>query len=326
MKLEIIFYVIFFVVLHACTINKIRILDDSLFQNTISLEKQEPNVNGLTYIDDIIICNKDIVIKNNREDSIFMVYRLSDFSLVNAFGNKGRGPLEYQVPKIVQRPDSCLWIYDFGVNKFMKINTQTGERRNCMQRLPVKDWPQEILFLHDSSYIYENFNKENGEIVKYDSSRTVLYSFSDLKKKIKDPQGYRGFIDVNAKTGDIVYVYQYLRRFDILDKEGEIKSINLFRGTELPFMNGDKLNYRKSLTYYFDVTTTDDRIYLYYVGKTGDAINRNYKFNTYIEEYDWDGNPQKRYVIDQFVKSILFYKGKFVCVALSSESPFLLYQ
>lgn len=319
------FSIILLLVIYACK-TEYRVLNDVLFQDTVVLKGCEPVINELTYIDELIVCNDYAVIKNNREDSVFMVYRLPDFNIVNAFGNKGRGAGEYLVPKIVKKQDSCLWVYDFGVNKLMQVDIHTGERNDCRMSLPAKDWPQEVLFMQDTCFVYENFKQEAGEIVKYDSERTVLYDFADLKKRIRDPQGFRGFIGMNATTGDIVYAYQYIRRFDILDINGNIKSINLYPDTEYPLIETDKLDYQNSVTYYFDVTTTEDRIYLYYAGKPGSEIGKNYKFDTYIEEYDWEGNPVKKYAIDQFVKSVRFYKGKFVCVSLSSEVPFLFYQ
>lgn len=115
--------------------------------------------------------------------------------------------------------------------------------------------------------------KNNKVIVKNvrDDSIFMIYELPDLQY-IKDPQGYRGFMEINSITGDIVYVNQYLRRFDIISLSGQIKSLNVYENTEGPIIKGSKLDYLNSITYYFGVMANSKSIYLYYVGKTGNEI------------------------------------------------------
>ncbi len=46
----------------------------------------------------------------------------------------------------------------------------------------------------------------------------------------------------------------------------------------------------------------------------------------YVEEYDWDGNPVKKYKLDHFVKYLGYAKDCFIGVAPDGEAPFVAYK
>lgn len=310
----------------SCSSKNYDIKKDESFLDTIELIGSHPDIKGLTFVDDFIVKNNKVIVKNVRDDSIFMIYELPDFHLFASFGDKGRGPKELLMPNFVRNNGNMDIIYDFGKNQFFKIDFEKGQFQPYWRSKRLSENPQEMILYNDTCLVIDDVNRIECRIVKYvQDSSIVIYDFPDLQH-IKDPQGYRGFMEINPITGEIVYVNQYLRRFDIISLSGQVKSLNIYENTEGPIIKGSKLDYLNSITYYFGVMASPKSIYLYYVGKTGNEIAQNYKIPTYIEEYDWEGNPIRKYRLDRFFKSLRYTEGYFVGVDPNLESPFVLYK
>jgi len=278
-------------------------------------------------IEDIWVKDSLLIVRNNNEDSMFLIYSLPDFRLISTFGKKGRAPGELLIPLLIRTQDSCLRIFDFGMNQFCEIS-HLDSCKACMNyNYKLVDSPQKIISFKDSCLLMDHLDRANYELIKYENiSRSIIYSFHDLKKRIKVPQGYCGFWDIHPQNGNIVFAYQYLHRFDIIGIDGSIKSINKYEDSQHPIIKNKHLDYRNSITYYWGVQTTEKNIFLYYIGKSGDEIGKNFKTTTYIEEYDWNGNPIKKYAIDRFLKFIEYYDGYFIGVDPTEESPFVIYK
>lgn len=316
-------------ILVSCTASHHRVLKESDFHKTVVLSPAPKLTFETTNITDFAIKGDRVIIRNSlRDDSIFMIYSVPDCRLLSAFGNKGRGEGEWLMPVFAKTyPDSMLMIYDAGKNNFYTLNVLHDKIDPVPDYACLCDNAQEIVYLPDSCLILNIINKSENLIVKHKkSSEVVLYDFPDLSVSLKDPQAYSGFMQANPITGDIVYVYQYLRRFDILSSAGELKSMNTFDPAGYPVLRGHRLDYANSITYYFGVMTTENSIYLYYVGKVGKEIADDCGISTYVEEYDWDGNPVKKYKLDRFVKYLGYAKDCFIGVTPDGEAPFVAYK
>lgn len=84
------------------------------------------------------------------------------------------------------------------------------------------------------------------------------------------------------------------------------------------------------MNYYFGVRTTNKAIFLYYVGHNGGELSENLNVTTYIEKYDWDGRPLKRFQLNNFIWNFDLLPGtkpeeeRFIGLDQSNEDPFII--
>lgn len=90
----------------------------------------------------------------------------------------------------------------------------------------------------------------------------------------------------------------------------------------------------RNVTQYWRAYATDDYVYFYYIGKKPEDIMRerkeageNYKPYMLIEQYDWNGNPVKRYKIigQSGVFAVDEKTGKLYVASFYDDDPFYVY-
>lgn len=311
-----------------CHKTGIRHISESDFLKETELSEQRILTNTIFNIEEFFVKDTFVVVRNSRNDSIFMVLGLNTFNCIKSWGNTGNGPSEYLSPRLINSSSNGFYIANFG---HRKLEDHTIPEFNKAEQKMVEntDIPQNIVSA-DSLLIYDKFNPTSQELVIWQNGLKpkTIYNFDDLKHKYSNTNIYRGFIGVNKTAKRIVYAYQYIRRFDILDYEGNIiKNVEIEPNTP-PQLREDKgIDPINSKTYYFGLKTTEDFFFLYYVGYSGDNLRKNMNVNTFIEQYDWNGNPVKRYKIPRFLWNFDICKNgesmAFLGLDQSNESPFI---
>jgi len=315
--------------LFGCGSNNITEISEKDFQNNIQLEQKRVVTKPILNVYDFFIKDSLIVVRNNRKDSLFMVFDIKDFQCINSWGEKGNGPNEYLSPRIINSTDTNIYILDFQLKRMNTVNVLN--HNICNNRMiENSDLPQMIKSTGESQFFYDRFDSKKQEIVKWDSlkSKKSIYKFDDLASEYKNTSVYNGFLGVNSKARRIVYAYQYLRRFDILDFNGNvIKKIQITPSSR-PLLNKNKIDNIRSTTYYFGLRTTEKSFFLYYVGYTGKELSKDLNMDTYFEEYDWNGTPINRYRVNRFIWNFdLYYSNNcvnFIGLDQDNELPFIL--
>lgn len=318
------FVIMFFSYLNltSCSSEQVNI-DDKKFGDTISLTSKNVENNILCNPEDLnTIDDSHIIIKNSgRKAPIFMVFNVKDWSLTSEFGQLGSAKSEYIMPKIVKGYSNSIEIYDVHHNNITDVKSNKQVDFEKSNDAMIQD-----IYNSGSFYLYENFSKQNGgTIEKVENNKlSEFYRFPDLRERFADPFSYKGSIGINPKTCDVVYAYQYFRRFDILDKNGDVIKICKSSDSEITNLDNSTLDEDNSRIYYWGVSTTENSIFLTYIGLIPNEISE--KSATYIEEYDWRGNPKHKYKLDGIFSHITYLNNSFVCVSPFLESPFVVYE
>lgn len=296
-------YLLFLVIFFSCQKNDFRVINEQEFNSEIQLNLSRITTNELLSVDDFFVKDSFVVVHNNREDSLFIIYKLPNFNCIRAFGKQGKGPDEFIMPKIVDNSSlEQFMIADFALNKLSIYYLHNNQIENIRFNSSANKYlPQSIIYTSDSNFIFDS-NQQMVRLhkMRIDGASTILNDFKELQNRYIHSNAYWGFLGVNDSLKRIVYAYQYLRRFDIMDFNGKIlEKIKILPDTE-PILNNNRLDANNSMNYFFGVRTTTKSFFLYYIGHTGEELANDLNVTTYIEEYDWDGNPLKRYKINQY--------------------------
>jgi hypothetical protein len=321
-----------FSIFHSCNIDQFHHVNELGFNNKEKLNFNQVHVNELLNVEDFIVKDSFIIVRNNRQDSIFMIYSYPDWKSVEAFGMQGRGPDEYVMPRLINSSaDNSFEIADIGNHSLTKfdLNSFRSERSDFSfeQFLPqtVIYSPGEKAYFYDSNQqevLIHRMNENN--------SSSIIYNFEDLRMKYANSNAYWGFLGINDSLKRIVYAYQYKRRFDILDYQGNVIKKVIVSPNYAPVFNGKSIDYNKSMNCYFGLRSSKDSFFLYFVGHTGEDLMNDLNVKTYIEEFDWDGNPLNRYEINTFLWNFDLLKIEnevvgFLGLDQSSENPFTIF-
>ncbi len=293
----------FIILLFVACESEHTIVDEKSFTETMLLKEKSIPVKALLNVDHFLVKNELLIVRNDRTDSIFMGINISSGNCEKAWGHKGQGPEEYLLPRLVNLSENNFDIIDFGRQNKIIVTLPNYD----LKREPIgqnTDYPMNIKAIGNGRYIYDVImpRQQDLKFWKIGEKPKLIYTFSDLKSKYKNSSVYQGVITANGNNNRIAYIYQYLRRFDILDFNGKlINTIEITPNQKAVLKNDGQVDETNSLVYYMGAKSTDKFIYLYYVGHTGAELRDNLSVVTYIEQYDWEGKPIKRYQINRFI-------------------------
>ncbi len=320
---------LFLVILSGCENQVVvRDFDDDSFMESEVLSRQERGLDFKFTPGDLWAVDDSLILLRNqgRKDSMYVVVRASDWNVKSVFGEIGEGEDQFIYPQILKSSDDVM-IRDILGSKVTTVDPISGKMTHVDLKLPIDDRAYDI-FYEDGAYIYENFNRPSvGTIIKLKGDeRVVLLDFLELHREIGDENhyGYRGSMGVNPKDGRVVYAYEYIRRFDIVSGDGELLSTNIDPNSKYPVVYNGKLNRQQSTIYYKGVSVSEDRIYLYYIGESPLGFMEQ-GMVTYIEEFDWEGTPIKRYRLDDYFSYIAYLDGSFICISPKFNSKYVIY-
>jgi hypothetical protein len=289
---------------------EIRLSDDA-FGTTISLSGEPLNIKENIRPEQLFVKGNYLITNNQRQDSIFMIFELPSLKCIAAFGVKGNGPDEFGFPRIVETAEDSIlfYIYEMNNEKIYKVSEENLK-------------PEYYITLPK-----QNRSFDSKQIV-FINSRTAYYASTTLKGKgiysfNKDsvPQdkilndlalpGIKGSwttligdFGINPDFSRIVYAYKYFKRLKMIDmltmKERHVifEARNLEKG-----LNDIATLEPTNITHYWGISANDDYFWMLYSGRTPVDVqrdNRNNKKFIYVEKFDWNCNPVKRYRLDDW--------------------------
>lgn len=200
-----------------------QIINEQDLNLATELNKSRIATSELLFVKNFFVKDSFIVVRNDRDDSLFVIYKLPEFDCHTAFGKKGKGPNEFIMPKIIDKPSSeHFFIADFSLNKLRSFDLKEDQMEDVKFNFNG-DLPQSINYTLDSVFIFDtNQRVVNLHKMEKNGTSKVLNDFNELQKKYEHSSIYWGFLGVNDSLKKVVYAYQFLRRFDIMDYNGEV--------------------------------------------------------------------------------------------------------
>ncbi|ASB47975.1 BF3164 family lipoprotein [Alkalitalea saponilacus] len=313
------------------------------FKLQTKVQENRIETNEMLNIRQFIVQDTLIIINNSRDDSIFMVLNLNTSEIIRSWGVRGRGPEEYGVwTHLMSVTNENFQVADFTMNRIETYSIpdfDLTENRKIIkhgnaERLEI---PQRISTMDGNHFFYDNFSENKLSIKQIEIGETPveINHFCHLRDLFPSPWFYLGNLVLNRHEQKIVYAYRYLRKFDIMNLEGEIiKTVEVAPMPISPIKRGNNIDLEKSVMCYMGATGNDHSFYLLYIGRSAEEVILNdYKLSCFIEEYDWDGNPIRRYEINRFVSDFALLSNEdeaqsisFLGIDVTNENPLIVFK
>ncbi len=311
------------------------------------IELKGKNIVGDTVIFHLKECEmliKDgyLIMKNLMATPTIRIFRLDDLKQVVAVGRSGQGPDEFLFPTLVATEDENLlcYVYENALNKLYALDktfqlTYIKEPFKALRKERFRFAEKQMTNLGKSDFIYIDNSKTGKSIFRTykngDSIVTREVFNLALNPKRKSPFNYIGSFAVNAKKNRMVYGYKYFKILKFMDLDGKtVRTLNFERDTfdenSIYKING----LDKNVTHYWKIAAGKDYVYLLYSGRTPHErvkeIRKGINF-IYVEQYDWNGNPVKKYKLDEWGYFTVNEKGeKIILTSFDYDEPFVEYQ
>jgi len=289
---------------------EIHVTDD-IFGATINLTGQPLDIKQNIKPEQLFVKGKYLVTKNQRNDSVFMVFTLADLKCIAAFGKKGRGPDEFSFPEIVETAEDSIlfYIYEQTNDKVYKVSAKhliptyylTLPKQN-------RSFGDKQLVFFDNNTAYYSASASKGKVIYYFNKDSL-----PREKQIKDISipgmkgswtTYIGDFGTNKNLGRIAYAYKYYKRLKIIDLQTLNERDVIFDAEELAKGQSDIANLEPTnVTHFWGMSPNDEYFWMLYSGRTPIDVqrdNQNKKKFIFVEKYDWNGNPVKRYKLDDW--------------------------
>ena len=288
----------------------INVSDDD-FGETINLVGEPLNIKENIKPEQLLVKGNYLITNNQRKDSIFMIFELPEMKCIASFGIKGIGPDEFGYPQIVQTAEDSILFYIFDM-----MNEK-------VYKVPVRHLSPEYYF----SFPSKNRNYDDKQIVFSDSKLAYIVStvpkgkmiLSWMKdslpqeKTVKDLSipGVKGSwttligdFGINFDLDRMAYAYKYFKRLKIIDMKSMKERQIIFKAKELEKGLNDIATLEPTnVTHFWGMSPNKNFFYMLYSGRTPvDVMRDNQNKNKYIfvEKFDWNGNPVKRYKLDDW--------------------------
>ncbi len=289
---------------------EIHVTDD-IFGPTINLTGEPLNIKENIKPEQLFVKGNYLVTNNQRNDSLFMIFELPALKCIAAFGAKGNGPDEFGYPRIVETAEDSILFYIFDMinEKVYKVSEKrlSPEYYFSFPKQNRTFDEKQIVFI-DSKTAYYVSNSAKGKMV---------YSFRKdsipQEKTIKDLAipGKKGSwttvigdFGINPYHGRMAYAYKYFKRLKIIDIQTMKERNIIFDTKELKKGLNDIATLEPTnITHYWGMSSNDEYFWMLYSGRTPIDVqrdNRNKKKYIYVEKFDWNGNPVRRYKLNDW--------------------------
>lgn len=281
------------------------------------------------------IAGDKALILSQKTDSAFFVYRLPDFKYLYSFGAKGEGPDDFSYPYLRTQDVASSPLYLEDMAKGTQYGYHIGDQ-NAQRTGKQKGKLYNILFYINDSIAFQTTADFSGEFFKgkyrtiattgdnptIDSLVPLTY-FKSMKVSHFENGGFgvsgRYYNDPQFvyNNGRLVMLYGDVRRTDVYDisPEGKITLKQSFGdpSTSEQINAMDLENTQRGEAYY-GIQGTENYIYVlsgdYRKEKDGRKL-----LKSYVEVYDWEGNPVKKFDLGRAFSRFLVDEphGKIFC-------------
>jgi hypothetical protein len=290
-------------------------LDENCFGEIVQLSGEQKITNEIFKVKgtQMLVCDSLLIVNNRNTGNMFMAFSLPDFKLIKSFGKRGRGPDEFRNPSLVQSDDKrfLCCIYERANNNMYLLNKDLS-----IEKAPFKLADNKFGRFVSDKQVY-SFTKNDFVFVESVKGGKAIFDFSfkndsiqsDLVHSLSFSDSYKswasyiGDFGANKEKERLVYAYKYFKRLMFIDtKTGKIKTLT-FKTDNAKKGDLHAIMSPKNITHYWGMSAQKDHVYILYSGRAPvDVVKDGQKENYYIfvEQYDWNGNPVKKYKLDKW--------------------------
>ncbi|WP_416277219.1 BF3164 family lipoprotein [Parabacteroides bouchesdurhonensis] len=268
----------------------------------------------------------------------YLIFKYPEMEFIEKKGIMGNGPDEFLYADIIPTYDESIFCYLFELtNEKMYILDMQGNitpypyKFNSSINYGISQ-KRDIHNIGKDDFIYVDQSKTGKSIfrshIENDSIHTEEIISLQLNPKRKSPFTYIGYFDINQEKNRMVYAYQYFKILKFMDMEGKtLRTLNFqqeeFDTNSLKIVNGLDQN----VTHYWGICGTKDFVYCVYFGSKPANIRKE-KDDIYIEQYDWNGNPIRKYKLDTSWGYIYIdeEQNELLMVSIQDDDPFFRYK
>lgn len=288
-------------------------LSDDIFGEIIELSGTPHPVEQVFRISEAEMLVRDslLIVKNMSNESLFNVFSFPGFRFIKSFGRQGIGPDEFQFPHLVKAEgdEAVCYIYESSHNNLFSLSS-TLELNELPYSLPKSErrfGDKQIQSLTDSCFIYVESQKGGKGVFHLQvQNDTVInkeiYNLA-FSKSHKNWAAYIGDFGANTQGSRLVFAYKYFKRIVFVDTEtGKTRTL-VFKTGETKSGSETAMLSPENVTYYWGISAQKDYVYFLYSGRTPIDVSRELDKTSgyiYVEQFDWNGNPVRKYRLDRW--------------------------
>lgn len=258
-----------------------------------------------------VLCKDNVIVLRPSIFDPILTFKLPEVKSQCWIGSIGKGPEQFLNPVLVHTTDTFALCYVtdhtdyrrfFKLTKDNKLHTLpsplNGKRSYMLEYIynTKKDECIHIEKCRDGMYIMKSW-------IESDSVKTKQVYKLNLKEELNLWSPYIGCFAVNVKANRMVYAYKYFRTLKFMDMEAQkIRTITFkneqgFDDNSLNIADGLDRN----VSHYCKIYPQLKHVYIYYFGETPikayEDVQKGIVYS-YIEQYDWNGIPIRKYKLD----------------------------
>ena len=311
--------------------------DESMFGDIIELE-------GRQFVPDSFIFrprNAKVVVKGkylvmrvdvySQDLHPFIIFDYPAMTYVTEVGKYGNGPDEFIFGDIIPTtdPDCLCYLMEITRDKLYKL-TRKGEivpyPYSFKSSTSKENFKEYIHNIGKDDFIYTDKSKSGRSIFRsYPEGDSIICKelcSLQVDPELKSPFAYMGYFAVNPEKNRMAFAYKYYKKLKFMTMDASvIKDIDYDRQKfdEKTLHKVDGLDY--NLTHYWGISGCDDYVYLVYSGRTPREVTAEWNEDNvyiYVEQYDWNGNPIRKYRLKDFFGYIYVDEGRGTILGVST--------
>jgi hypothetical protein len=299
-------------------------MTDAAFGETINLTGKPVNIKENIKPEQLFVKENYLITNNQRKDSVFMIFEIPSMKCVAAFGERGNGPNEFGYPRIVETAEDSILFYIYDINeKVYKVSIKNlyPEYYITLSKKSRSFDEKQIVFINNKTAYY-SATASKSEMIYYFNKDSIPQDKSIIDLAIHGIKGswatLIGDFGINTNCGRIAYAYKYFKRLRIIDINS-LKARNIiFEATNIEKGLNDIATLEPTnITHYWGMSANNEYFWMLYSGRTPVDVyndNRNKRKYIFVEKFDWNGNPVRRYKLDDW---------GFFCVDKKNETLYL---
>lgn len=268
----------------------------------------------LLYPRSVFLYNHNLVVFNEKTDTMFQVFHLPEMTYQYSFGIKGGGPNDFKLPaiKAVSYEKNGFTMID--ITKLKHIHSD-GTRFAVQEEL----FPYNFSYFNGLTKLTDSLYCCNGD---FEEEKEFMFLYSNGKHKVwgdypESTERLRSVLNRNQAYNKIIVAkpdgtkfaafYQSVRRYRIFDVKGNLEQdvkLDITPGEVVPNEDTGKRYIHTIATY-----ATDQCIYTLNLDMTAEEIGKR-KATPSIQVFTWEGKPVTQYLLDHFISAFTVDKDK----------------
>ena len=316
---------------------------DDAFREVIELEGHNLVADSFVFMptnSKVLVKGKYMIMRvevYTRDLHPFIIFKYPEMTYVTEVGQYGNGPDEFLLGDIIPTDDPKYLCYLmettreklYKLNRKGQIEPYSFSFSSSPEYRPFGSLKEYIHNVGEDDFIYSDKSKSGRSIyrsyAKGDSVIREELCSLQADPKVRNPFAYMGYMAINAKKNRIAYAYRYYKKLKFMTLNADtIKDINY----NLKEFDIETLNIANGLdrnaTHYCYITGGENYVYVVHSGRVPSDMTADWSYIN-VEQYDWNGNPIRKYKLKNFFGKIYVDEARkrMVGITFAYDDPFV---